>query len=63
MKYVNFFSKDKQTNFIFSLEGSIKVSQPSFGLATKAKGLQECGPKESPRVTSHTPGSVESVRE
>jgi hypothetical protein len=47
---------------------------PSFGLATKAKGLQGCEPKGSPRVkargspgvkarrsmgvTSHTPGSV-----
>jgi hypothetical protein len=25
---------------------------------TKAKGLQGCGPRESPRVTSHTPVSV-----
>jgi hypothetical protein len=31
---------------------------PSFGLATKAKGLQRCGPKGSPGVTSGTPGSV-----
>jgi hypothetical protein len=31
---------------------------PSFGLATKAKGLQGCGPKGSPGVTSWTPGSV-----
>jgi hypothetical protein len=31
---------------------------PSFGLATKAKGLQGCGPRESLGVTSHTPGSV-----
>jgi hypothetical protein len=31
---------------------------PSFGLATKAKRLQGCGPRESPGVTSHTPGSV-----
>jgi len=47
---------------------------PSFGLATKAKGLQGCGPRgspgvkargsprvkarRSPRVTSHTPRSV-----
>ncbi len=30
----------------------------SFGLATKAKGLQGCGPKGSPGVTSKTPGSV-----
>jgi len=25
---------------------------------TKAKGLQGCGPRESPGVTSHTPESV-----
>jgi hypothetical protein len=31
---------------------------PGFRLATKAKGLQECGPRGSPGVTSHTPGSV-----
>jgi hypothetical protein len=31
---------------------------PSFGLATKAKGLQGYGPRGSPGVTSHTPGSV-----
>jgi len=31
---------------------------PSFGLATKAKGLQGCRPRENPRVTSYTPGSV-----
>ncbi len=31
---------------------------PNFGLATKAKGLQGCGPRENPKVTSHTPESV-----
>jgi len=31
---------------------------PSFGLATKAKGLQGCGPRGSPGVTSETLGSV-----
>jgi hypothetical protein len=31
---------------------------PSFGLTTKAKGLQGCGPRGNPRVTSETPGSV-----
>ncbi len=31
---------------------------PSFGLATKAKGLQRCRPRGSPEVTSETPGSV-----
>jgi hypothetical protein len=31
---------------------------PSFGLTTKAKGLQGCGPRGSPGVTSETPESV-----
>jgi len=31
---------------------------PSFGLTTKAKGLQGCGPRENPGVTPYTPGSV-----
>ncbi len=31
---------------------------PSFGLATKAKGLQGCGLRGGPKVTSHTPGSA-----
>jgi hypothetical protein len=38
--------------------GVLRCRNPSFGLATKAKGLQGCGPKGSPRVTSGTPGSV-----
>ncbi len=38
--------------------GHIKCRNPSFGLATKAKGLQGCGPTESPGVTSHTVRSV-----
>jgi len=67
--------------FVFSSMGWWKrppkdscYHNPNFGLATKAKGLQGCGPrgslgikakrsqgcglKKSPRVTSHTPGSV-----
>jgi len=36
----------------------LKYRNLNFGLATKAKGLQGCGPKESSGVTSHTPGSV-----
>ncbi len=36
----------------------IKCRNLGFGLATKAKGLQGCGPRESPGVTSHTPRSV-----
>ncbi|CAK9868209.1 unnamed protein product [Sphagnum jensenii] len=35
---------------------------PSFGLATNAKGLQGCGPRGSPGVTSETPGSVGECR-
>jgi hypothetical protein len=35
-----------------------KCRNPSFGFATKAKRLQGCGPRESPGITSHTPGSV-----
>ncbi len=31
---------------------------PSFGLATKAKRLQGCGPRGSPGVILKTPGSV-----
>jgi len=31
---------------------------PSFGLATKAKGLQRCGPRGSLGNTSHTPKNV-----
>jgi hypothetical protein len=31
---------------------------PSFGFATKAKGLQRCGPGKRPGITSYTPGSV-----
>ncbi len=30
----------------------------SFGLTTKAKGLQGCGPREISGVTSHSPVSV-----
>jgi hypothetical protein len=38
--------------------GPTYCRNPSFGLATKAKGLQGCEPRGSPRVTSHTPESV-----
>jgi hypothetical protein len=30
----------------------------NLGLATKARGLQGCGPRESPRVTPHAPRSA-----
>jgi len=36
----------------------VKCRNFSFGLATKAKGLQGYGARGSPGVTSHTPGSV-----
>jgi len=36
----------------------VDCCNPSFGLATKAKGLQGCKPRKSSGVTSHTPGSV-----
>jgi hypothetical protein len=42
--------------FVESIETLCR--NPSFGLSTKAKGLQGCGPKGSPGVTSRTPGSV-----
>jgi len=38
--------------------GKANYRNLSFGLATKAKGLQGCGPRGSSGVTSHTPGSV-----
>jgi len=31
---------------------------PNHGLATKAKGLQGCGRRGNPGVTSHIPGTV-----
>jgi len=35
-----------------------RCRNPSFGLATKAKGLQGCGPRGSLGVTSETPRNV-----
>jgi len=43
---------------IFAEKNERKCRNPSFGLATKAKGFQGCGPRGSPGVTSETPGSV-----
>jgi len=40
------------------LQGVTHCRNLSFGLATKAKGLQGCGPRESLGVTSHPPESV-----
>jgi hypothetical protein len=39
-------------------QGINNCRNPSFGLAPKAKGLQGCGPRGSPGVTSHTLGNV-----
>jgi hypothetical protein len=36
---------------------------PSFGLATKARGCKVAGLIVDPGVTSHAPGSAKSVRE
>jgi len=44
---------------LIRLENCSICRNPSFRLATKAKGLQGCGLRESPGVTSHTPGNVE----
>jgi hypothetical protein len=56
----------KADNYLHSLtivvDDNVDVEtcrNPSFGLVTKAKGLQGCGPRESMGVTSHTPGNVE----
>jgi hypothetical protein len=34
------------------------VATLALGLRPRKKGLQGCGPRGNPRVTSHTPGSV-----
>jgi hypothetical protein len=43
---------------IITLRCEFLCRNPSIGLATKAKGLQGCGPRGSPGVTSHTLGNV-----
>ncbi len=45
-------------NMMRVLHAHLTCRNPRFGLATKAKGLQGCGPKGSPGVTSGTPESV-----
>jgi hypothetical protein len=73
MQFVIFVISCKFSYF-FQCRTGPKCHNPNFGLVTKAKGLQgcaprgsagvkvkrsqRCGPKRSPRVTSHTPGSV-----
>jgi hypothetical protein len=44
-----------RTPFHFSLEVYRNLN---LGLVTKAKGLQGCGPRGSPGITSHTPENV-----
>jgi hypothetical protein len=39
------------------------MGQEKGSSGVKAKALQGCGPKGSRGATSHTPGSVRSVRE
>jgi len=54
------FIKWFQINLMFiKLENCSICHNPSFRLATKAKGLQGCEPRKSPGITSHTPESVE----
>jgi hypothetical protein len=45
-------------NPILELQHAPLCCNLNFGLTTKAKGLQGCGPRGSMGVTSHTPGSV-----
>jgi hypothetical protein len=47
-----------QMTILSTLQWIPSCRNPSFGLATKAKGLQGCGPRGSPGVTSHTLESV-----
>jgi hypothetical protein len=51
---VNQASKDQEQMFVAALTTNdlrhTICCNPSFGLATKAKGLQGCGPRKNPRV-------------
>jgi hypothetical protein len=55
---IKFKSENHGSRRPFILMVEFTCRNLSFRLATKAKGLQGCGPKGSPRVTSGTPGSV-----
>jgi hypothetical protein len=57
MKTLDCVKHSKQLNLITNLAQRF-CHNLSFGLATKAKGLQGCGPRGSPGVTSYTHGSV-----
>jgi hypothetical protein len=39
-------------------KSNLGCRDPSLGFATKARGLQGCGPRGSPGVTPHAPGSA-----
>jgi hypothetical protein len=43
--------------------GDERCHNLSLGLATKARGLQGCGPRERLGVISHVPKSAKTVRE
>jgi hypothetical protein len=56
---VTFLKVDDTNSSTFDEFSSVPLCRNlSFGLTTKAKGLQECGPRKSPGVTSHTLGNV-----
>jgi len=57
-KIVNLFSFTLKNTLYDWCKNHMGCRNPSLGLAAKAKGLQGCGPRGSPGVTSHTPGSV-----
>ncbi len=58
-EFLIFHSHSNYKDDVTMISSTIQTCRnPNFGFATKAKGLQGCKPRESPRVTSHTPGSV-----
>jgi len=50
--------KEYQKNSIAPINIVGECCNPNFALATKAKGLQGCGPRGSPRITLETPKNV-----
>jgi len=58
-EFLIYYSHSNYKDDVTMIPSTIKTCRNlNFGLVTKAKGLQGCGPKENPGVTSHTPGSV-----
>jgi hypothetical protein len=49
---------DTNSSTFVEFSSVLLCRNPSFGLMITAKGLQGCGPRESPKVTSHTLGNV-----